>query len=192
MLPLVLDLRQRAVAIIGGGDAALARLMMLHEAGATTVHVYANEASSTIREMKNCVLINRLPDSEDFEKQKYFLICIADLNPDKSKQLRQEATRSGALVNVQDRKDMCDFHVPAQIRRGDLLITISTNGRAPGLSRILKNYVAEHIFGPEWGARVRELAGARDVWRSTGMAFKELAEKVDGFVAAKGWLNKRE
>jgi len=192
MLPLVLDLTQRAVAIIGEGDSVLARLQMLHEAGAKDVHVYANEASPAIREIRNCVLINRLPDSDDFKKQKYILVYIADVNLDKLKQLREKAKKSGALVNVQDSKDLCDFHVPAQIRRGELLITISTNGRAPGLSRILKNYLAEHIFGPEWGSRVRELAGARDVWRFAGLEFKELAEKVDGFVAAKGWLTKRE
>ena len=34
----------------------------------------------------------------------------------------------GRLVNVEDVKPLCDFHTPSQVRRGDLLLSISTGG----------------------------------------------------------------
>ncbi len=58
-----------------------------------------------------------------------------------SARLAQLARDAGVLVNVEDVPDLCDFHVPAAVRRGDLLLTVSTGGRAPGLSRILREWL---------------------------------------------------
>ena len=42
------------------------------------------------------------------------------------------------ILNVVDRLEFCDFALPAKIRRGDLLVTFSTNGKSPALSRYLR------------------------------------------------------
>ncbi len=64
------------------------------------------------------------------------------------------------LVNVEDVLPLCDFHVPAIVRQGDLLLTASTGGTAPGLARALREHLAES-FGPEWRERLADLAQER-------------------------------
>ena len=73
----------------------------------------------------------------------------------------------GVLVNVEDVLPLCDFHVPAIVRRGDLLLTASTGGQAPGLARPLRESLAEQ-FGPEWTGRLKDLGLARAKWRAAG------------------------
>ena len=63
------------------------------------------------------------------------------------------------LVNVEDRPALCDFHSVAEVRRGDLLLTVSTGGASPGLAaRIRARLAAE--FGPRMGGPARSAARA--------------------------------
>jgi precorrin-2 dehydrogenase/sirohydrochlorin ferrochelatase len=73
--------------------------------------------------------------------------------------------------------DLCDFHVPAQVRRGDLILAISTSGRAPGLARILREYL-ETLFGPEWNDILESVATARQQWRSEGLPPDEVSRRT--------------
>ena len=50
----------------------------------------------------------------------------------------KEANQKNVILNVVDRLEFCDFALPAKIRRGDLLVTFSTNGKSPALSRYLR------------------------------------------------------
>ncbi len=91
------------------------------------------------------------------------------------------------MVNVEDVPGLCDFHVPANVRRGELVFTVSTCGRAPGLARRLREWL-EDAFGPEWSGRLDDVSVARAAWRSKGLAPSEVSERTRSFVAEKGWL----
>jgi precorrin-2 dehydrogenase/sirohydrochlorin ferrochelatase len=91
------------------------------------------------------------------------------------------------LVNVEDVLPLCDFHVPAIVRRGDLLLTASTGGQVPGLSRVLRESLAED-YGPEWTQRMKELSLARAKWRSQGLSMAEVSQHVRDMISAMGWL----
>ena len=57
----------------------------------------------------------------------------------------------------------------------------------PGLSRRLREDLADQ-FGPEWTARLRNLAKARARWRSEGMTMSEVSQMVRAHVEREGWL----
>ena len=59
-----------------------------------------------------------------------------------------------------DAPELCDFTVPAQVARGDLLITVSTGGRSPALARRLREELAGR-YGPEYGACLELIARLR-------------------------------
>jgi precorrin-2 dehydrogenase / sirohydrochlorin ferrochelatase len=115
------------------------------------------------------------------------VLFVAGLDQARSAALAAEARAKGILVNVEDVPELCDFHVPAVVRRGDLALTVSTNGRAPGLSRLLREWLAR-IFGPEWTGRMDEVAQARDGWRAEGFAPDEVSRRTREKVAKEGWL----
>src|SRR5204862_46691 len=67
----------------------------------------------------------------------YLLIGWAE-DPDERRRMASEARSRGVIVNVIDDIPNCDFAAPAIVRRGDLLIGISTGGRSPALASRLR------------------------------------------------------
>jgi precorrin-2 dehydrogenase/sirohydrochlorin ferrochelatase len=115
------------------------------------------------------------------------LLFVAGLDRAMSAALAARAKAAGILVNVEDVPELCNFHVPAVVRRGDLALTISTSGKAPGLSRLLREKLAQD-FGAEWGVRLDAVAEARAGWRAEGLAPEAVSQRTRDLVAREGWL----
>src|SRR3984885_12206805 len=115
------------------------------------------------------------------------VLFVAGLSEGEARDLATRARALGVLVNVEDVLPLCDFHVPAIVRRGELLITASTGGSVPGLARRLREWLGE-VFGPEWTERLSDLSSARARWRSSGFSPSEVSQKVRDLIDEKGWL----
>ncbi|MBX7200661.1 MAG: siroheme synthase [Rhodospirillaceae bacterium] len=187
MFPLMLDVSAAPVMLIGGAS-LLARLQALGDHGATAVHVFAPDAPAALAALAGDRLARRWPDAADFARIAPALVFISDMPDGEAAAFRVQAKAAHALVHVQDRIPLCDFHLPAKVRRGHLQVTVSTDGQAAGLSRLIRQYLEAEVFGPEWAARVEELAAARLAWKAEGIGIAELAARVEALVAARGWL----
>ena len=102
--------------------------------------------------------------------------------------LTAQARAGKTLVNVEDVKPLCDFHVPALVRRGALLLTVSTGGKSPGLARGLKAKLEEQ-YPAVWAERLDVLSDRRERWRAEGAGFSELIERTNQLIEAEGWLS---
>ena len=191
MLPLMLDIKNTPVAIIGDGYAATMRLSLVDQSGAETVKVFAANPTDELRKLAGSRLVERLPTDREFTRAGFRVVYIGDMSEEEANPLVEKARQAGALVNVHDIKALCDFHVPARLVRGDLQITVSTNGRAAGLSRILCDHLANRVFGPDWAARVSSLGQARDRWRAGGASFEDLVRRTESFINDRGWLSRK-
>lgn len=121
------------------------------------------------------------------ELQAISALFIAGLPRREAAELARSARAAGVLVNVEDEPGLCDFFMPAIVRRGDLLISISTSGRAPGLAKLVRQWIEQRL-GTEWGGRLSELGGKRRAWRRSGHGMPEVAARTASFVAERGWL----
>ena len=63
-------------------------------------------------------------------------------------------------VNVADDPECCTSIVPAQVKRGDWTLAISTGGASPALARKLRQELQQR-FGPEYGPYLALLKGVR-------------------------------
>lgn len=185
MLPIVLDVSELTIAIIGSGPQARRRLQMVDAAGAQFVSVYAEDATAEMRELAGDRLIANWP-SED-ELAACHVVYIANVDDTLQEQFTAQARAAKTLVNVEDVKPLCDFHVPAIVRRGDMLLTASTGGKSPGLARRLKAKLEEQ-YPESWASHLDELSDLRDGWRAEGADFKTLIDRSNDVIDAKGWL----
>ena len=164
MLPIVIASETLQVGLAGSGDGRARRAALLAEAGVSAVQVDP---------------AGQLPPLA--------LLFIAGADRDAAWALAGRARAAGILVNVEDVPELCDFHVPAIVRRGDLVITASTGGRAPGLARRLREWL-EDRFGPEWNGRLQTMSDARAGWRAEGLPTSEVAERTRDMITENGWL----
>jgi precorrin-2 dehydrogenase/sirohydrochlorin ferrochelatase len=127
----------------------------------------------------------RLPTEAEIAH--YRLLFVAGLPDAQSEHLATLARQYRVLVNVEDTLPLCDFHVPAILRRGELAISISTGGGSPTLSRRLRTYM-EKLFPPVWAERIRRIAAMREDMRREGASLGEVAERTNTVIDEEGWL----
>ncbi len=73
------------------------------------------------------------------------------------------------------------------MRRGDLLLTVSTGGRSPRLAHRLGRFLGE-VFGPEWQRRLEDLGALRALWREAGADPTTVSDWTDAWMDRHGRL----
>jgi len=156
--PIILNLSGRRAVVVGGGEVALRKARALADAGAE-VRVVAPKLLPEFAEDGRFECL-----AERYQKRhlKGALVAVAATDDEAvNRQVAEDARAAGVLVNVVDRPELCDFIVPAQVRRGDLLIAISTGGAAPALAKRLRERL-EKEFGPEFETYLAILREVRE------------------------------
>jgi precorrin-2 dehydrogenase/sirohydrochlorin ferrochelatase len=155
-----LKLEGKRVLVVGAGRVAEPKIAGLLGTGARIL-VVAIEASSAVRQWSRQGEIElelRAFSSSDLDD--VFLAVAATSSRSLNEQIYAETQRRGALCNVVDVPDLCDFYYPAVVRRGDLQIAVSTAGQSPSLAQKIRLQL-EKQFGPAYAAWVAQLGETR-------------------------------
>jgi precorrin-2 dehydrogenase / sirohydrochlorin ferrochelatase len=187
MLPLVLDVTRLKLALIGDGSAAERRLALIDEAGATDISVYSTAPSPALTRRAGERLVRHLPRPDELAAAR--VVFISETSPE-HRALALAARSAGALVHVEDEPKLSDVHAPAVMRRGDLVIAVSTGGRSPALAAEIKRFL-QMLFGPEWRSHIEELAVLRRRWRVSGADHAGVAERTKAWTTTRQWLPTR-
>ena len=185
MLPIILDVSSLKVAVIGNGLQAVKRLDMLRDADVSEIDIFSPNPGFEMKAAAGNVVNLHLPSAEDISS--YAIIFIANLEAEEVEKLAGQAREQGVLVNVEDVKPLCDFHVPSIIRRGILLLTASTGGMSPALARRLREFLAAR-FAPVWADRLEIIGASRHRWRDEGLSFGEVTKNTNDLIDEEGWL----
>ncbi len=185
MLPISVDLAQTRVVLVGEGAAACRRLKLLDEAGAERLDVFAPEPAAELAEAAGARLRRRLPLPSEIAGAQ--LVFVAGAGETTAREIRRVAKAAGVLINVEDDRPKSDFHSAAVIRRGDLTVAISTNGRSPGLAGLMRR-VLECRIGPEWELRLDEIACLRRAWRNAGDDPATVGRRTREWATGQGWF----
>jgi precorrin-2 dehydrogenase/sirohydrochlorin ferrochelatase len=161
--PVNLLVAGRSVLVVGGGTVALDKVDGLLDAEAD-VTVVAPEMVPELAE-RPVTLEQRAYRSG--EAGDHRLVIVATDDPEVNAEVAADAEAAGVWVNAADDVANCTFTLPARVRRGDLLVTVSTNGRSPALASWTRKRL-EAEFGPEWATLLDLLADARDELRAAG------------------------
>lgn len=189
--PVVLNLRERAVLMVGGGKVATRKVTrLLHEG--SNITVVAPHASPQIEQWATegrLRLCKRSYQAEDILGMQ--LVFAATNQRSVNIQVAREAQESGLWVNVADNSVRSDFTLPAIASFGRLQLAIDTGGGGPALSRQLRQYLAKQLpNGWEEGAAIfsalrplvrplQDEATRRHFWRTLARDLPDAAAQSD-------------
>jgi uroporphyrin-III C-methyltransferase/precorrin-2 dehydrogenase/sirohydrochlorin ferrochelatase len=160
-LPLFIDVRDRRIAVVGGGVQAARKAEMALRAGAR-VTAFAPEPSGELADLATNPRLTLLRTPATTEALAGHLLVYGVLDgEEESKRLVEMARAAGALVNVADTAELSDFIMPSIVDRSPLVVAISTAGTSPILGRIIKARI-ESWMPAAYGALARFVGAYRE------------------------------
>jgi uncharacterized protein len=148
LFPVFLKLENLRVVIIGGGNVALEKLhALLNNSPSISIRVVALSISEKIKNVaalqNNIELQEKAYDADDLDQSD--IIIAAVNNKIISRLIWKDAKRKGILINVADTPELCDFYLGSIVKKGNLKIAISTNGKSPTIAKRIKEHISEII-----------------------------------------------
>lgn len=158
--PIFLELNGQRVLLIGGGAVALRKAQALLAAGARLVVVSKdiNDTLTALCQAHNAELIKSKYSKDYLAGSVLAIAATNDLQL--NRQIYKDCQQLEILCNVVDQPELCDFFVPAVVKRGGLQIAIGTEGNCPAYAGHVRKKL-ERIFTEEHGRFLAELEKAR-------------------------------
>ncbi|MCU0918520.1 MAG: bifunctional precorrin-2 dehydrogenase/sirohydrochlorin ferrochelatase [Planctomycetes bacterium] len=158
--PIFLELGGRRVVVVGGGAVAVRKATSLLEAGARLV-VVAYQASDAIADLctRHGAELIRARYAKQYIAEAVLVIAATD-DRKVNEQVYRDCQELEIPCNVVDVPELCDFFVPAVVKRGDLQVAIGTEGYAPAYAGHLRKKL-EAIITEEHGRFLAELERLR-------------------------------
>jgi len=192
--PICLDLAGRACVVVGGGRVAERKVSGLLACGAQVSVISPDLTDELLRRHNDGIIkwLKRAYRPGDLEEA--FLVIAATDDEETQKLVHEEAAALNLLLNVADVPQRCNFILPATVRQGDLIISVSTAGKSPALARKLRMEL-EKSFGKEYRVLVDILGAVRPVILASGLEqqdneqlFKQLLhDDIADWIRSRDW-----
>ena len=164
LFPIFLRMDKLHLLVVGGGNVGYEKLSFLfrhcENAQITLVSPQINE--------RIIVLKNKFPELihlvyksfEPSDLDNVDLVISATNNPETNKNIWEQAKQKGVLINVADTPELCDFYLSSVVKKGDLKIAISSNGKSPTLTKRIKELLND-VLPEEIDVLIQNLAEIR-------------------------------
>lgn len=185
MLPIALSLASWPVVLAGSGRAVAQRLALLDDAGASQLSVFSIDPDLAFRAAAGGRLQERLPSIEEVAAAR--VVFLAGLPQDDTIRLAEAARAHRVLLNAEDDPPWCDFYMPSIVRRGRLVLSVSTGGASPAIAVRIRKWLSDR-FGPEWSGHLEQAAFLRQNLRAAGAPPAQVMAEVTALCDRQGWL----
>lgn len=148
LFPVFIKLNTIRTVLIGAGPVGLEKLAaILSNSPEARIRVIAKEILPEFRELaaahEGVIILEREFITGDLDHAD--LVVAATNNNALNQQIRLEADQRNLLVNFADKPDLCNFYLGSIVKKGDLKIAISTNGKSPTIAKRLKEVLNENL-----------------------------------------------
>ena len=157
--PAMVNLEDRPALVVGGGPIAVRKARTLAEYGAR-VRMVALDFCAEARELPGVELEQRAFRLADLDEP--VIVFAATNDPGLHERIKSECDKRRLFCNVVDVTPLCTFIVPSIIRRGELMITISTDGTCPAYSKFQRKRMELCCFSEGAEHMLHVIAAARN------------------------------
>jgi precorrin-2 dehydrogenase/sirohydrochlorin ferrochelatase len=158
--PVYLDLKGRAVLVVGGGLIAEGKAIQLFDAGAK-VRLVSPDLTPRLSALVESGGIEYRHGKFEIKDLKGVVLVISATNdPAVNEDVARRGAEQGLLFNVVDQPALCNFITPALVTRGELQISVSTAGGSPSVAQRVKREIGE-LIADEYGELLEVAAEMR-------------------------------
>ena len=181
--PIYLDIEERSVLIIGGGNVCARKTETMMKYGAR-VTITSPQFTEEIEEWARQGMVQLRRKTYEIGDLDGASIVIASTDdPCVNARIARDCRRRRIPVNVVDVTHLCEFIVPAIVERGTIQIAVSTGGKSPALARTLKEDLQKFV-GPEYDEVNRVLGTLRTSAKKVLPTDVDRKRFFDGIIAA--------
>ena len=184
LFPIFLKLTARRCLVVGAGSIAESKIQSLLDAEAE-VTVVATRASTRVQQQAEAGELKlHLREFQDTDLDGMFLAVAGTDVPEVNRAVFAGAQARNILVNAVDDPPYCDYYFPSIVKRGDLIVAISTAGESPALAMQLRKELNEQLpldLSPwltELGRLRREVLGMEPLGEPRKLLLHQLAQRA--------------
>jgi precorrin-2 dehydrogenase / sirohydrochlorin ferrochelatase len=171
LIPIHLDPATMRIGLVGNGPLALRRYLWLKGLDCAPQIWSPDPTPEFLAAVRDQELHCNLPDAKQVAALS--VLWIADLDEAVAQEIAALARSHKTIVNVEDVLPLCDFHTPAIVRRGQLLVSIGTKGSSPAAASFVRRLL-ELALPMAWGDVLASLATSRQKMRTEGASPREI------------------
>lgn len=147
LFPVFFRPTQLKVLLVGGGNVGYEKLFFMYRhSGGSQIKVVAPFVRDEILNMsqefpEEITIVKRKFSEEDLEGVNLVMVATDDVEV--NKEIQQLAKIRNILVNVADTPELCDFYLSSVVKKGDLKVAISSNGKSPTLTKRIREMLED-------------------------------------------------
>jgi siroheme synthase, N-terminal domain len=177
--PLCINLEDKCFLIVGYGRIAKRKLKAISE---FTSNIKIITKDPTEEELgKGIEIVNKCFDEKDLEGVDFVITATGNREQDEA--VVASCKAKGIPVNAADDREECDFFLPGIIKRGDLVVSVSTSGKSPAYSRHLREQIEDII--PDNIEKVLDIMGELRKSLPSKVDSQEERSKIYNYVMSK-------
>ncbi len=146
LFPVFLKLEKLQLLIVGGGFIGLEKLQaVVNNSPATNITLVGITISEDIKNLAsnypNIKLVEKAYHISDIDNKDLVIAAVNDI--ELATIIASDTKQKGLLINAADKPDLCDFYLGSIVKKGNLKIAISTNGKSPTIAKRVKELMNE-------------------------------------------------
>ncbi|WP_436955775.1 NAD(P)-binding protein [Staphylococcus sp. AS1337] len=170
-IPLMIDISQKQIVVVGGGKVAERRVSTLVHY-ATDIHIISPTISENLRHMVKQDGVHWHAKSFEAKDIKRADLIIAATNSSEVNRQILASKPHHAFINMPSIAEKGDIVFPSILRRGKLTLSISTNGASPKLTAQILSEFKER-FDDSYGDYVDFLYECRQKIKQTQLSMSQ-------------------
>ena len=183
--PLFIKMDGRKVMVIGGGSVALRKIRILTDYGAD-IRIISGEVRDELEMLAEAGRLEwqkeNLTENHLSDLDEAFLVICASNDETVNAMAADYCQKRHILVDCATPRENSDCVFPSVVRRGNVVVGISTSGGVPALTRHLREKIEVAI--PEWyGDFERVLRDKRRQLKQSGLSQGERRQSLRQWIA---------
>ncbi|HUY29156.1 MAG TPA: bifunctional precorrin-2 dehydrogenase/sirohydrochlorin ferrochelatase [Candidatus Binataceae bacterium] len=159
-LPIYVAMDGLPCVVVGGGAIAARKAAQLLAAGAIVTVISPRLGPELAAMAQAAAIVHHARKFAPGDLRGFDFAFAATDDDGAQREIFSEARVLGVMLNVADAPELCDFIVPAIVRRGDLQIAVSTSGASPAIAARVRRELEERL-GYEYAITLRLMRAAR-------------------------------